>query len=161
MIYNVPGRTSVNILPETVARLAKFDNIAAIKEASGDLNQVSEVINRCGENIQVLSGDDSLFTPILSVGGVGVVSVVANIVPADLKSLYNAFQKGHMKEVYKLHHQLLPLCNAMFYETNPIPVKTAMNFLGRAVGEVRLPLAPMSQTNQQRLQRSLKAYGLL
>jgi 4-hydroxy-tetrahydrodipicolinate synthase len=161
MIYNVPGRTSVNILPETVARLAKFDNIVAIKEASGDLNQVSEVIKRCGDNIKVFSGDDSLFTPILSVGGVGVVSVVANIAPQDLKDLYNAFTASKIAEVRKIHYQLLPLCNAMFYETNPIPVKTAMNLMGLDVGDLRLPLAPMSETNTQKLLSSLKEYGLI
>jgi 4-hydroxy-tetrahydrodipicolinate synthase len=161
MIYNVPGRTSVNILPETVARLAKFDNIVAIKEASGDLNQVSEVIDRCGDSIKVFSGDDTLFTPILSVGGAGVVSVVANIAPKDLKSLFTAFKTGNMNEVHKWHYQLLPLCNAMFFETNPIPVKTAMNFLGYEVGDLRLPLAPMSDTNRQKLSNSLKEYGLM
>lgn len=161
MIYNVPGRTSVNMLPETVTMLANFDNIAAIKEASGNLNQVSEIINRCGDSIQVFSGDDSLFTPILSVGGVGVVSVIANFVPRELKALYTAYKGNSFSQVQKLHHQLLPLCTAMFYETNPIPVKTAMNLIGMEVGDLRLPLVPMSDANKQRLIDVLKNYGLM
>ena len=161
MIYNVPGRTGVNILPETVEHLAQLDHIVAIKEASGDLNQVSEVIHRCGDAIQVLAGDDSLFAPILAVGGVGVVSVIANLVPAELKALFEAFQAGNPARVQELHHKLLPLCQAMFYETNPVPVKTAMNLLGREVGDLRLPLVPMSEPNRARLVEALKSYGLL
>lgn len=161
MIYNVPGRTSVNMLPTTVERLAQFDQIVAIKEASGDLDQVSEVVNRCGEHVQVLSGDDSLFLPILAVGGVGVVSVVANLVPKDLKAEFSAYKNGNWNEIQKWHHKLFPLCRAMFYETNPIPVKTAMNLIGKEVGELRLPLAPMAEANRQRLVDALKTYGLL
>ncbi|RMF57006.1 MAG: 4-hydroxy-tetrahydrodipicolinate synthase [Calditrichaeota bacterium] len=161
MIYNVPGRTSVNILPQTVARLAELDNIVAIKEASGDLNQVSQIIGLCGEKIKVFSGDDSLFTPILAVGGVGVVSVVANLVPKDLRALFESFQAGDLQKTREWHHRLFPLCQAMFYETNPGPVKTAMNLLGFEVGELRLPLAPMSQENKARLTQALQAYGLL
>ncbi|MFQ5641660.1 MAG: 4-hydroxy-tetrahydrodipicolinate synthase [bacterium] len=161
MIYNVPGRTSVNMLPETVERLAEHKNIVAIKEASGDLNQVSEIISRCGDSIQLLSGDDSLFVPILSVGGVGVVSVVANIIPKDLKALYTAFRANRYDEVQQFHHKLFPLCQAMFYETNPVPVKTAMNILGYNVGDLRLPLTKMTDTNRDRLTRSLKQYGLV
>jgi len=161
MIYNVPGRTSVNMLPATVARLAKLDAVVAIKEASGDLNQVSEIITTCGDNLKVFSGDDSLFVPVLSVGGVGVVSVVANIVPKELKALCDAFKSGDILKTQKLHRQLFPLCQAMFYETNPVPVKTAMNLLGKDVGELRLPLAPMVDANQSRLEQALKNYGLI
>lgn len=161
MIYNVPGRTSVNILPGTVARLAKYENTVAIKEASGDLNQASEIISRCGDSIKVFSGDDSLFTPILSVGGVGVVSVIANIVPQELKTLYTTFVEKKLTEVQRLHQYLFPLCQAMFIETNPIPVKTAMNLIGMEVGDFRLPLAPMSESNKQRLIDIIKSYGLL
>jgi 4-hydroxy-tetrahydrodipicolinate synthase len=161
MIYNVPGRTSVNILPATVARLAKIDTIVAIKEASGDLNQVSEIVTSCGDDIRIFSGDDSLFLPILSIGGVGVVSVVANVVPQDLKSMYTSFKNGDMAGVQKWHRKLFPLCQSMFYETNPVPVKTAMNLLGKGVGDLRLPLAPMTDANQSRLGQALKNYGLL
>ncbi len=161
MIYNVPGRTSVNILPSTVARLAKFDAIVAIKEASGDLNQVSEIITTCGDQIKLFSGDDSLFLPILSVGGVGVVSVVANVVPKDLKLMFTAFKSGDTPGVQKWHRKLFPLCQSMFFETNPVPVKTAMNLLGKDVGELRLPLVPMTDANKTRLELALKNYGLL
>jgi len=161
MIYNVPGRTSVNMLPSTVEKLSKLDQIVAIKEASGDLNQVSEILTRCKDNIKVFSGDDSLFAPILAVGGVGVVSVVANLVPQYLKSLYEAFKSNEIARMQQLHHQLFELCQAMFYETNPGPVKTAMNLMGMDVGELRPPLAPMSGTNKEKLIEALKVYGLL
>jgi len=161
MIYNVPGRTSVNMLPSTVEKLSRLDQIVAIKEASGDLNQVSEILTRCKDNIKVFSGDDSLFAPILAVGGVGVVSVVANLVPQYLKSLYEAFKSNEIARMQQLHHQLFELCQAMFYETNPGPVKTAMNLMGMDVGELRPPLAPMSETNKEKLIESLKVYGLL
>ena len=161
MIYNVPGRTSVNMLPSTVEKLSRLDQIVAIKEASGDLNQVSEILTRCKDNIKVFSGDDSLFAPILAVGGVGVVSVVANLVPQYLKSLYEAFKSNEIVRMQQLHHQLFELCQAMFYETNPGPVKTAMNLMGMDVGELRPPLAPMSETNKEKLIESLKVYGLL
>ncbi|MFQ5605739.1 MAG: 4-hydroxy-tetrahydrodipicolinate synthase [bacterium] len=161
MIYNVPGRTCVNILPATVEKLSKLDQIVAIKEASGDLNQVSEILTTCKDRIKVFSGDDSLFAPILSIGGVGVVSVVANIVPKYLKSLYEAFKSNEISRMRQLHHQLFELCQAMFYETNPIPIKTAMNLMGMEVGDLRPPLAPMAEVNKDRLIESLKVYGLL
>lgn len=161
MIYNVPGRTGVNILPPTVERLAKIETMVAIKEASGDLNQVSEIVNRCEGQIRVFSGDDSLFAPILAVGGVGVVSVVANLVPKDVKSLHEAFKAADLAQAQKLHRRLFPLCQAMFYETNPIPVKTALNLMGMDVGNLRLPLVPMSESNKNRLVATMKAYGLL
>ncbi len=161
VIYNVPGRTGVNILPSTVARLAELDPVVGIKEASGDLNQVSEIIHACGDRIRVLSGDDSLFLPILSVGGAGVISVVANLVPADLKALFTAYQDGLNGRAQEWHYKLFPLCQAMFYETNPVPVKTALNLLGREVGDVRLPLAPMTESNRDRLVQALTSYGLL
>lgn len=161
MIYNVPGRTSVNILPSTIEKLSKLDQIVAIKEASGDLNQVSEILTTCKDSIKVFSGDDSLFAPILAIGGVGVVSVVANLVPQYLKSLYEAFKSNEIVRMQQLHHQLFELCQAMFYETNPAPVKTAMNLMGMDVGELRPPLAPMSETNKEKLIESLKVYGLL
>ncbi len=161
MIYNVPGRTSVNILPSTIGKLSKLDQIVAIKEASGDLNQVSEILTTCKDSIKVFSGDDSLFAPILAIGGVGVVSVVANLVPQYLKSLYEAFKSNEIVRMQQLHHQLFELCQAMFYETNPAPVKTAMNLMGMDVGELRPPLAPMAETNKEKLIESLKVYGLL
>jgi len=161
MIYNVPGRTGVNMLPSTVERLSKLEPIIAIKEASGDLNQVSEVVTRCGDTVCVFSGDDSLFAPILAVGGVGVVSVIANLVPKDLKALLEAFRACDLTLTQDWHKRLFPLCQAMFYETNPIPIKTAMNLIGMNVGELRLPLVPISESNKSKLVQAMKAYGLL
>ncbi len=161
MIYNVPGRTGVNILPSTVERLSHIDNIVAIKEASGDLNQASEIVSRCAERTRVFSGDDSLFVPILSVGGVGLVSVVGNIVPRDMRNLWEAYRESNLALLAELHGRLFPLCQAMFYETNPIPVKTALNLMGKDVGELRLPMAPMSDDNKGRLVQAMERYGLL
>jgi len=161
MIYNVPGRTSVNMLPATVEKLSNHEQIVAVKEASGDLNQVSEILTTCKDKIKVFSGDDSLFAPILAIGGVGVVSVVANLVPQDLKSIFDAFRSNEMARMQQLHHQRFGLCQAMFYETNPGPVKTAMNLMGVDVGDLRPPLAPMAEANKEKLIKSLKVYGLL
>jgi len=159
VVYNVPSRTGVSISPETVARLGEFKNVVAIKEASGSLDQVSDILRLC--KITVLSGDDSLTLPILSLGGKGVVSVAANIVPGDTARLVDSFLKGDAAEAVRLHHKLFPLCKAMFIETNPIPVKTAMRLLGRLNGELRMPLCEMSKENETRLGKALRDYGLL
>ncbi len=161
VIYNVPGRTGVNIEPKTVERLTQFKNIVGVKEASGNLNQVSEVINLCGDRITVLSGDDSLTLPILSVGGRGVISVIANVVPKDLSDMIAAFEQDNLSEATRLHNKLFPLCRAMFIETNPIPVKAAMQILGKDSGEVRLPLSPIGKENGKKLEAALRDYGLL
>ena len=159
VVYNVPSRTGVSISPETVARLGEFKNVVAIKEASGSLDQVSDILRLC--KITVLSGDDSLTLPILSLGGKGVVSVAANIVPGDTARLVDSFLKGDTSGAVRLHHKLFPLCKAMFIETNPIPVKTAMRLLGRLNGELRMPLCEMSKENETRLGKALRDYGLL
>ncbi|OQX54563.1 MAG: 4-hydroxy-tetrahydrodipicolinate synthase [Candidatus Omnitrophica bacterium 4484_213] len=138
ILYNVPSRTGISMLPETVARLSKIDNIVAIKEASGSLEQVSKILALC--DITVLSGDDSLTLPMMAIGGKGVVSVVANIVPAEVAQMTSAFLEGNIQKAKDLHYKLFPLCKAMFIETNPIPVKTAMKLLGQLNGELRLPL---------------------
>jgi len=130
VVYNVPGRTGVTINPETVERLCEFNNIAAIKEASGNLLQVSEIHRRCGDRLTILSGDDALTLPILACGGRGVVSVVGNICPGKVVALIKSFENNDMKKALMLHEELLPVSNAMFIETNPVPVKTAMNYLG-------------------------------
>ncbi|MFQ5651739.1 MAG: 4-hydroxy-tetrahydrodipicolinate synthase [bacterium] len=161
VIYNVPARTSVNMLPETVARLMQFDNIVAIKEASGDLVQISEVIQRCGDRLSVLSGDDLLFAPILIVGGCGIISVTSNVAPREVKALYEAFRASDPVSMSQWHQKLFPLSRALFLETNPIPVKTALNLIGKEVGEVRLPLAPMSEANRNKLAHVLQEYGLV
>lgn len=159
VLYNVPSRTGINLDPETVARLAELPNVVAVKEASGSLDQASTIASLC--DITILSGDDSLTLPLLSVGGKGVISVVANIVPRDMKAMIEAFQGGHAQRARRLHLKLFPLCRAMFLETNPIPVNTAMKMLGMTSGEVRLPLCEMSEANQSKLRQVLTDYGLL
>jgi len=152
-LYNVPGRTGVNLLPETVARLAKIRNIAAIKEASGSVEQAAQVRARCA--ITVLSGDDALTLPLMAQGAVGVISVAANIVPREMSELCAAAAGGDLPRARAIHKRLEPLWKALFLETNPVPVKTAMKFLGRGTGEVRLPLCGMSSANEEKLRRAL------
>ena len=161
VLYNVPSRTSVNMLPETVARLADLSEIVAIKEASGNLGQMADIVQLCGDKITLLSGDDNLTLPLLSIGGKGVISVVANIVPADTAAMVQAWEDGDLQKARKLFYKLLPLCKAMFYETNPIPIKTAMAMVGKTTEEMRLPLVPMSAANRDKLESALKDYGLL
>jgi len=159
VLYNVPGRTSVNMEPETVAKLSEHKNIVAIKEASGNLDQISKIISLC--NIIVLSGDDSLTLPILSIGGKGVISVASNIVPKDVAELVTAFEKGDIAKARRLHYKLLPLCKILFVETNPIPVKTALAMIGMIDGELRLPLVPLVDNNKIKLRKALEDYGLI
>jgi 4-hydroxy-tetrahydrodipicolinate synthase len=161
IMYNIPGRTGVNMLTETVAALADLPNIVGMKEASGSLEQMTEVISVCGDRLTVVSGDDTLTLPLMAVGGKGVISVVANIVPKETAEMTRAALNGDWKRAKEIHLRLFPLVKAMFYETNPIPVKTAMQMLGRLNGELRLPLCPMSQANRDKLQKALRAYGLL
>ncbi len=156
VLYNVPGRTAVNMLPSTVARLAELPNIVAIKEATGDMKQVSDIIRLCGERITVLSGDDFTTLPLLSLGGKGVVSVVANIAPRDVAELCSSWEKGDIEKARQLHYKLEPLNQAMFIETNPIPVKTALALMGKIEEEFRLPLCEMSSANKEKLKAVLK-----
>ncbi|MBN2071102.1 MAG: 4-hydroxy-tetrahydrodipicolinate synthase [Candidatus Krumholzibacteriota bacterium] len=160
MLYNVPGRTGVNMKPATVKKLSGHENIVALKEASADLEQMSEIVSLCGDDIVLLSGDDGLTLPILSIGGRGVVSVVGNIVPKDVISLLTVYEGGDIEEARRLFFRLLPLCQAMFIETNPMPVKEAMNLLGMGVGDVRLPLVRMLPENIEKLRLALSDYGL-
>ncbi len=159
VLYNVPSRTGISMLPETVERLSKIDNIVAIKEASGSLDQVSQILSLC--DITVLSGDDSLTLPMLGIGGKGVISVAANLVPGDVRAMIDAFDGGNLEEAIRVHYKLFPLCKAMFIETNPIPVKTAMLLLGRLNGRFRLPLCPLREENLPALQKALDEYGLV
>src|SRR3972149_8539301 len=159
IIYNVPSRTGVSMTPETVARLYEIKNIVAIKEASGSIDQTSQILNLC--DITVLSGDDSLTLPIMSVGGKGVVSVVANILPREVSELVSSFLNGDTEKSRQIHNKLFPICRGMFIETNPIPVKTAMKLMGRLNGEMRLPLCKMSDEHEKQLQKALKEYGLI
>jgi 4-hydroxy-tetrahydrodipicolinate synthase len=161
VLYNVPGRTSVNMLPETVARLAELPEVVAIKEASGNLVQMAEIVTLAGDKITLLSGDDNLTLPLLSIGGKGVISVVANIVPKDSADMVQAWLDGRVEEAKTLFLKLFPLCQAMFYETNPIPVKTSLGLMGKAGDEMRLPLCPMAPGNLEKLKRALRAYGLI
>jgi len=161
VLYNVPGRTSVNMLPETVARLAELPEVVAIKEASGNLGQMAEIIRLAGDKITLLSGDDNVTLPVLSLGGKGVISVVANVVPKDSADLVKAWEKGRVEEAKTLFYKLFPLCQAMFFETNPIPVKTSLALMGKIQDEMRLPLCPMSPANLGRLKKALTDYGLI
>jgi 4-hydroxy-tetrahydrodipicolinate synthase len=160
VLYNVPGRTGRNIEPETVERLARLGPIVAVKEASGSLDQVSDILVRT--ELTVLSGDDSLTLPMLAVGAEGVVSVVANLVPRDVLALLDAFRRGELAEARRLHAALFPLCRDLLgIAANPIPVKTALALLGRGNGEMRLPLCPPDPKGREALRRSLIRYGLL
>jgi 4-hydroxy-tetrahydrodipicolinate synthase len=161
VVYNVPGRTSVNLLPETMARLAELPNIVGLKDATGDLKQGSKTLELCGDKIAVLSGDDFTTFPLLCVGGLGVISVVSNVVPADMAGMCNAFFQGDLAGARKLHYKMWPLTEAMFYETNPAPVKAAMKMLGMTTGEVRQPLCLMSKANDDKLRQVMQQYGLI
>jgi 4-hydroxy-tetrahydrodipicolinate synthase len=159
VLYNIPGRTGSNILPETIARLAKIPCIVAIKEATGLMDQASQIAALC--DLTILSGDDSLTLPLMSIGGRGVVSVVGNIVPRDMKALVSAFEAGRIAEAQDWHRRLFPLCRDMLgAATNPIPIKTAMKLLGRDSGELRLPMCPMDEAGEKRLRKTLQEYGL-
>jgi 4-hydroxy-tetrahydrodipicolinate synthase len=161
ILYNIPGRTGINMLPETLAALADHPNIVGMKEATGNLEQMTQDIVLCGAKLSFLSGDDTLTLPLMAVGGKGVISVVANIVPRDVADLTRAFLSGDWKRARELHLKLFPLCQAMFCETNPIPVKTAMALMGMIGGELRMPLCPMSEANLSKLKAALRAYGLI
>ena len=162
ILYNIAGRTGVNIEPETIANLAKdCKNIVAVKEASGSLDQMSRIKALCPPSFQLISGDDSLTLPVLSIGGIGIISVVANIVPGDVADLVAAFEKGNIKKAQSIHYKLLPLIKAVFIETNPIPIKTAMGLLKMCEPDLRLPMCGMSPDNLEKLKKALKNYGLL
>lgn len=159
-VYNIPGRTAKNIEPETILRLAELDNITMVKEATGSLDQASQILS--ASDLTVLSGDDSLTLPLLSVGGRGVVSVVGNIVPQDMIALLAAFDSGDIAAAREWHHKLFPLCRDMLgLSTNPIPIKAAMKMLGRDTGEMRLPMTPLTADEEASLRQTLAGYGLL
>jgi 4-hydroxy-tetrahydrodipicolinate synthase len=159
VLYNIPGRTGSSMLPETIARLARLPQIVAIKEATGSLDQASQIQALC--DLTILSGDDSLTLPLMSIGGRGVVSVVGNIIPRDMKAMVKAFDAGRIAEAQDWHRRLFPLCRDMLgAATNPIPIKTAMKFLGQDTGELRLPLCPMDEAGETKLRKTLQEYGL-
>jgi 4-hydroxy-tetrahydrodipicolinate synthase len=162
IIYNVPSRTGINLKPDLTAKLAKVSNIVGIKEASGSLDQVTRIIELTkGEDFDVLSGDDALTLPILSIGGTGVISVVANVAPKLVVSMIEAFRNGDREKAKELHLTLAPLIRAMFLETNPIPVKKAVEMIGLSAGNLRLPLAPISNDNEKKLKAALDELHLI
>ncbi len=162
VLYNIASRTGVNIEPETIAKLANdCKNIVGVKEASGNLEQMSRIKALCPDDFDLISGDDGLTLPVLSLGGTGIISVVANIVPRDVANLVKEFQKGNVAKARSLHYKLLPLVKAIFIETNPIPIKTAMGFLGICEPDLRLPMTAMLPENVEKLKKALKEYGLL
>jgi 4-hydroxy-tetrahydrodipicolinate synthase len=159
-VYNIPGRTGKNIEPDTICRLADLENIALVKEATGSLDQASQIL--AATDLTVLSGDDSLTLPLMSIGGEGVISVVGNILPRDMIALVEAFQGGDLQAAADWHRKLFPLCRDMLgLATNPIPIKAAMQLLGRDTGELRLPMVPLDANELARLQATLTAYGCL
>lgn len=159
ILYSVKGRTGVNIEPKTLFELSKHPNIVAVKEASGDISQVAEIAALCGDNLAIYSGDDNITVPIMSLGGVGVISVIANILPEETHELTTRFLKGDIKGARELQLGMLEIMGAMFYEVNPIPLKTAMNLLGFNVGDLRLPLCEMEEANVNKLKKALVNYG--
>ncbi|HUO78469.1 MAG TPA: 4-hydroxy-tetrahydrodipicolinate synthase [Thermodesulfovibrionales bacterium] len=161
VLYNVPGRTAVNILPSTVARLLEIENIVAIKEATGDMKQVSEVIRLCGDRLTVLSGDDFTTFPLLALGGKGVISVTANIAPREVSEMCRLWKEKKYEKARALHYKLEPLNSTMFIETNPIPAKTAVAMMGKIREEFRLPLCEMSEANREKLKKTIKDFGLI
>lgn len=161
IIYNVPSRTGCNVLPETMARLAKISNIVGVKEASGSLKQMQEIIALCGKDFSVLSGDDYFTFPLMCIGGQGIISVVSNVAPKDMAEMVDSFEAGDIGKARELHYRMTPLVDALFIETNPIPVKTALAMMGMIDGELRLPLCPMSESNREKLRRVMVDYGLL
>ncbi|NFA59389.1 4-hydroxy-tetrahydrodipicolinate synthase [Clostridium sporogenes] len=161
IIYNVPGRTGLNITPSTLKELCEDKNIVAVKEASGNISQIAEIKALCGDKLDIYSGNDDQIIPILSLGGIGVISVLANIIPEDVHNMCELYLTGKVNEALKIQLNSLALTNALFIETNPIPVKTAMNLMNMKVGELRLPLCEMSENNLEVLKKELKAYNLM
>lgn len=161
IVYNIPGRTGVNINPDTLARLAKIKNIVGVKEASGSIKQMSDVIGLCGPKFTVLSGDDLFTLPLMAMGGHGVISVVSNVAPADMAGLVDAFAAGDLKKVQALHCKMSGLIESLFIETNPTPVKAALSLMKKISYEVRLPLYKLSDANYEKLKKVMIGYGLI
>lgn len=160
ILYNVPGRTGVNITPATVEKLSKIENIVAIKEASGNISQVAEIARLCGEDFAIYSGNDDQIVPILSLGGIGVISVLANVLPKETHDIVEKYLSGDVEESRKLQLRLNELVNSLFIEVNPIPVKAAMNLMGMGAGELRLPLTDISEQNLEVLKNNMVKAGI-
>jgi 4-hydroxy-tetrahydrodipicolinate synthase len=161
IVYNIPGRTASKIEATTVARLAELDNIIGLKEATGSLDEVQEVIRLCGDKLDIYSGDDTLTLPIMAVGGTGVISVTSNLVPSKCAAVTGAALAGNWAEARRLHYELFPLMRVLFLETNPIPIKAAMSMAGYCRDEVRPPLLPLSDGPRAKLKATLEQFGLL
>ncbi|ABS42731.1 4-hydroxy-tetrahydrodipicolinate synthase [Clostridium botulinum] len=161
IIYNVPGRTGLNIAPSTLKELCKDKNIVAVKEASGNISQIAQIKALCGDKLDIYSGNDDQIIPILALGGIGVISVLANVIPEDVHNICELYLTGKVNEALKIQLDSLALTNALFIETNPIPVKTAMNLMNMKVGDLRLPLCEMNENNLEILKKELKACNLM
>ena len=161
VVYNIPGRTASNLLPATVARLSDIDGIVGVKEACGDLDQIAHVVAACRDDFAVLSGDDGLTLPLLAVGGNGVISTTSNVAPREMVALVGAARAGRFDQALPVHQRLMPLFDALFCETNPIPVKAAVALQGHCGDEIRLPLTPVADGNRERLRVVMKELGLL
>jgi 4-hydroxy-tetrahydrodipicolinate synthase len=161
VIYNIPGRTGTNMQPETMARLAKLPNIVGVKEASGSLKQMSDIIQLCSPEFDVLSGDDIFTLPLMAMGGKGIISVISNVVPGDMAAMVDAFAAGDLAKARTLHYRMAPLIDALFIETNPVPVKTALALMGKVQEEFRLPLCRMAEKNREILKKTMQDYGLI
>jgi 4-hydroxy-tetrahydrodipicolinate synthase len=161
VLYNIPGRTGVNMLPATIARLTALPTIVGVKEGSGSVQQASDLVQMCGDRLTVLAGDDALTLPMMAVGGKGVITVTANIMPAEMAALVNSFSEGKIEEARRIHFKLSPLFAALFFETNPIPVKEALSLMGKIDPELRLPLCPMAQDTRHKLIQTLKDASLI
>ena len=159
--YNIPGRSGVNILPDTMSRIADIPEVIAVKEATGDLGQMAEAFRLCGDRMDLLSGDDGLLLPILAIGGKGIISVVSNLLPRAVADICSAWEQGQVAKARELFYKLLPICKAMFVETNPIPIKTSMAHLGIIKSaEMRLPMCPLQPASWEKIKAVLTAYGL-
>ena len=161
VLYNIPGRTGVNMLPATIARLSAIHTIVGVKEGSGSVQQASDIVQMCGDRLTVLAGDDSLTLPMMAVGGKGVITVTANILPREMADLVKFFAEGNIAHARQIHFKLSPLFAALFYETNPIPVKEALGMMGKIDPELRLPLCPMAPDTREKLTRALKDMKLI
>ncbi len=159
IVYNIPGRTASNVLPATLAQLAHVEYVVGVKESCGDIDQIAHVVAQCPDDFAVLSGDDALTLPLLAVGGRGVISTSSNVAPVQMIELVRSFLAGDNRRALQIHRQLLPLFDALFCETNPIPVKAALAIMGLIDGEIRLPLTPITQSNHEALRVVLKELG--
>ncbi len=161
IFYNIPGRTGSNIMPETMARLCEVRNIVGVKEASGSMDQISDIRRLCGDRLTILSGDDSMTLPMIALGAKGVISVITNIMPREMGEMVSAALEGNYARAREIHYRMLPLMRALFIETNPIPIKHAMSLLQKCSAEVRMPLTPMSPPAADKLKAVMKEMKLL